>query len=70
MLARLGEVLYWAAFGIAILIGVLAAAVAIGLIQPAGLDISERLMTSAAFFVIGALVWAIGRGALYVLAGR
>lgn len=62
MLARLGDVIYWGASGIAILLGiVVAASFATG-----------TQNTGAGWYIIGGfglILWLVGRAARYVLGG-
>ena len=65
MLARLGNVLYWTAAALSVLI------VVVGI--PAGLNEAPpnaRWSLIAVFFVIAGVVWLLGRACRYVLAGR
>lgn len=60
MLARLGNVLYWKAAALSVLI------VVVGIPAPP----KARWHLIAVFFVIAGVVWLLGRACRYVLAGR
>ncbi len=61
MIARLGNVLYWAACGAAVLLG------ALGAFEFFVHKDSEAIVV---FAVLGLLVWLVGRACRYILAGR
>jgi hypothetical protein len=64
MLARLGDVLYWAACGLAVLFLLLSASVVVfG-------EGDSRTFGITWTAVLGVLVWLFGRACRYVLAGR
>jgi hypothetical protein len=64
MIARLGNVLYWGASGLAAVLIAFAAYVALAF------DYSDRLPVAGMFGFGGVAVWLIGRALLYVMAGR
>ena len=65
MLTRLGDVLYWIATVLAVLIvGIVVLALVLG-------DADERLATVVAFFsfIVAAAIYGIGRALRYILSG-
>jgi hypothetical protein len=64
MVARLGNVLYWAASLIA---GLLALIAAYAMVFGTGED---RVFIDTALAVIAVVVWLVGRACRYVVAGR
>jgi hypothetical protein len=64
MAARLGRVLYWAAFGLAAIV----AAVGIYVLRFAA--VSGDTNAGFAFLIIAVVVWLIGRALQYVLANE
>jgi len=68
MLARVGDVLYWAATGISWLI--IAGTGAFFLMAERLPSIQEQLVGIVAALVCALIVWLVGRAARYVLAGR
>ena len=60
MAARLGIVLYWVGIIIALALG------AMGMLVFSG----DNPLMSVFFFISAGIVWGIGRGILYVLAGE
>ena len=67
MIARLGNVLYWTANGIAVLLASLGAiGFAIALINNA----AEGMILTPILVALAIPVWLVGRACLYVLAGR
>ena len=63
MLARLGQVIYWAACGIAVVVVLFGIAMSFG-------DNDDSLIIIVGSLVYAALVWLLGRAALYVSAGK
>lgn len=64
MVARLGNVVYWAATALAVL-----------LVSIAGLELvigagPDRVYIAPSAAAAGVVVWLVGRATLYVLAGR
>jgi hypothetical protein len=67
VIARLGNALYWAATGLALLLATFGAiGFVISLINRAG----EGMIVAPVMIVLSIPIWLIGRAALYVLAGR
>lgn len=66
MIARLGNVLYWAANGLAAMMAVLGA---LGFII-ALINKAEGMIIFPVLIALAILVWLVGRACLYVLAGR
>jgi hypothetical protein len=66
MLARLGEVLYWAG---SVLGGLLVLA-AVAFYNYASIKPGEILLVTAFLIGFGVVLWLIGRACRYVLAGR
>ena len=64
MLARLGQVIYWAAGGLAILL-LVGAGSSVFLAEG-----GDRLAAVAVFASAAVLIWLAGRACLYVLAGK
>ena len=67
MIARLGNIVYWAANGMAALMATLGTiGFLIALLNSAG----EGMILSPMLIALAIPVWLIGRACLYVLAGR
>lgn len=69
MLALLGNVIYWTASGLALLVGLLAVA-GVVLVVLFGSPEKQTLTVSAVFAVAAVVIWLLGRAAKYVLANR
>lgn len=67
MLARLGNVLYWAGTGIAALCVIGGGAFAISIYN---YNRADAYFIGALWLVSAAVIWLIGRACRYVLAGR
>ena len=67
MIARVGNVLYWTANGVAILLASLGV---VGLVISLINKASEGMILSPTVIVFAILTWLAGRACLYVLAGR
>jgi hypothetical protein len=65
VLARLGNVLYWTAAALSVLIVVVGIPAALNEAPP-----KARWSVIAVFFAIAGAVWLAGRACRYVLAGR
>jgi len=69
MLARLGQVIYWAANVIAGLIGFVGVLAIVGWITTGNAG-EGRFGTLIVAFLFALMVWLIGRACLYILADR
>jgi hypothetical protein len=70
MVGRLGNVIYWACSGIAVLVIIAAAWIAIFVILRDSPDAPWGYFDMALVALGGLVLWLIGRAAKYVLAGR
>jgi hypothetical protein len=67
VIERLGNVLYWTASGIAVLLAVLGASgFVIALVNKA----SDGMVLAPLAIALAILIWLAGRACLYILAGR
>ena len=67
MHSRLGQVFYWLATGVAVLLILVAIAMAVAASPP---DLAEYRIIAAMLAVTAVIVWVIGRLIYFVLTGR
>ena len=66
MAGRLGQVIYWCGCAVALVVGLFFVGVGMG---APGMHASDGLVAVIAGIVLGAIIWAVGYGLRYILAG-
>jgi len=72
MIARIGNVIYWTATGVAMLWGLYVwfLAADIFFFHPTNRQLSENVFNVLALAVPAPIIWVVGRAAKYILAGK